>query len=175
MAKAWNIYVKAIDRLTVFGMYIAWALIVVMMVHVCLDIIMRSCFSTVGLNATEYSAYTLVAIVFFGVADTFRTNGFIRIEVLYNKIPNRWKAKMDALLLSLAVIYAVTLFYWYSDLVYSSYVFKVKSVNISEIPLFIPQSSMALGMILLVLQLVSLWGKSISKVFRKSAVESEEV
>ena len=118
------------------------------------EIISRSLFNYSTLIADEYSGYLNVAIPLFGLAYTFKTEGFIKIKILYDKFSNNTKKMLDIISMVMGLFYSIILLYYISIMVLQSYRTGVKSLFISKTPLYIPQSIIVIGLIFLIMQII---------------------
>lgn len=106
------------------------------------------------LDATELSGFFMAAATFLGLAYTFREGGHIRIGLLVTRLTGRsrkaielWSCLVGAALAGYAAVHAVFF-------VYESYEFNDVSPGLLAIPFWIPQSGMALGLIILTIALL---------------------
>ena len=105
--------------------------------------------------AWDYSSYFMAVAIFCGAGYTLRTGGHVRVSLVTASTPPRVARGIDylAVLFAIAVAayvaYAMTLFAW------SSYAQGMTSSTIDATPLAIPQSAMAFGAVLLLLQLIA--------------------
>lgn len=101
----------------------------------------------------EFTGYFLVAASFLALANTLRAGSHIRVSLLIRGLgpaPRRW-AEIWCTVAGLAFS---AYFAWYAVwMVVDSYIFNDVSPGIVPVPLWIPQSAMAIGLIVLVLAL----------------------
>jgi TRAP-type C4-dicarboxylate transport system permease small subunit len=93
----------------------------------------------------NFAGFFLVGATFLALAHTFREGGHIRVGLVLQVLPAPLKRAADAVILAVAL--ALTGYMaWYSwALVYDSWDFGDASTGLVSVPLFIPQSAMALG------------------------------
>jgi TRAP-type C4-dicarboxylate transport system permease small subunit len=82
------------------------------------------------------------------------TRGFLQIEFLINRLSTRQNRLFQVFLTLLALIYSLIVEYKLITYTWSSYSAGIVSISISQTPLFIPQLSMPLGMMVLILELL---------------------
>lgn len=116
---------------------------------VCLEVFLRVTGLGSTLISTEMSGYLLVAIVFLGLAWTFRGGGFIRVELFYSALPPRLSAAADILVLTVGTVVVAVYSYYLCLFVLHSFNTGVSSIYISRTPLWIPQLAMPIGSCLL--------------------------
>ena len=104
--------------------------------------------------ASDFAGFCLAASSFLALAYTFRAGGHIRVTLVLQRMPQRWRRGCD--LASLAIAAAlVSYFSWYTvGLVQDSWHFNDLSEGLVPVPLWIPQSGMAAGLIVLAIALV---------------------
>lgn len=114
-------------------------------------------FNALGLNIpglSQLASFLLLGATFFGLAYTFWQGGHIRVTLLTQNLPAPIRKMMDMLVALVAI--AITSFaIWYSIiLALDSYDYGDLSIGMVPVPLWIPQSVMALGLIWLLVALL---------------------
>ena len=104
----------------------------------------------------DFAGYMLAASSFLALAYTLMRGGHIRVTMVLKIVPSMFQlaAELFALALSAAVA-GFASFYMYR-LVHESYEFGDVSSGIVAIPLYIPQSSVLAGLVILTIALVDL-------------------
>lgn len=100
-------------------------------------------------GADDLAGYSLVASSFLALAYTLRSGGHIRVSLLLQRLPEagRRRAEIAALAVGTAIILYFT---WFTiELAWLSWRFGDMSQGVLAIPLWLPQSIMALGLIIL--------------------------
>ena len=98
-----------------------------------------------------YAGYFLAAGSFFALAHTLRRGDHIRVTLIISRFHGRTRVAIEIFCLA-AATFLCGYFAWYSvKLAYGSWAFNDVSQNIDATPLWIPQISMALGMVALFL------------------------
>lgn len=93
----------------------------------------------------DFAGFFLVAGTFLALAYTFRHGAHIRVSLLLQMLPPGWKRAADTFS-TLVALFLTGYFAWFCwGLVYESWDFGDTSSGLVTIPLFIPQSAMALG------------------------------
>ena len=100
-------------------------------------------------NYAQLAGYAFAAASFLGLGYTFRTDGHIRVSVLIRSVSTRGRFWLEAWCLCVACL--VSLFLSWSTViyVYDSLYFGDVSPGALAVPLWIPQSAMAFGLIVL--------------------------
>jgi TRAP-type C4-dicarboxylate transport system permease small subunit len=135
----------------------------IMIFLVTLEVVGRRLFGFSTLVSDEFSGYLLVVITFMGAAYTLKTNGFTRMEVIYNRFAGVGRRVFNILFNLVALIFLVVADYWIWVYTLSSYRSETKSISIVQTPLFIPQSFMGLGVTLLLFEVMLELGLCLSR------------
>src|SRR5690625_679924 len=131
---------KTINTLINIGLVLSGISVLLMTAIVFVEIISRSIFNYSTLIADEMAVYLNVAIVFFGLGYTFKTEGFIKINLLYSRLSDRVKHIMDTISVAFALVYSIVLFYFATIMVQRMYTYGTRSLFISKTHLYIPKS-----------------------------------
>lgn len=101
------------------------------------------------LGAEEATGFLVVAIVMFGAAEAYRRGDHIRIDILTGRLGPKGQARLDALshLAVIGLSAALTVTGWHT--VTFSRAFGAYSSGYLELPMWIPQSSLVIGGVLL--------------------------
>lgn len=169
-------FVRMIDRISnVFGV-IAGIFMILGMVLVLTEVVARFFNKTIYITG-EYTAYFMVAITFLGLAYTLKEKGHIRMTFLHNlKIFKSGKVRayleMYTLLIGFilfSIITVVTAQYFWDSVVTDT-----RSMQVSQTPLAIPQFAMPLGSLLITLQFVAEFFRSIIHIQTGEFPEEED-
>jgi TRAP-type C4-dicarboxylate transport system permease small subunit len=171
LLKFWNLFSRGADFLSKCGLILSGVFVIGMVLIVAADVFSRNVFVGPGLNATEYSAYMLVFIVYSGAAYSFSSGGFIRVELLRQLLPRKQRDILEIVLLIIALIYVVVLSFYFWKMIILSYTSGARSNDLSQWPLHWPQSIMGVGTIILILQLLASLGNTL---LRLVGIQSEE-
>ncbi len=119
------------------------------------EIIMRVALNLSLDFAWEYSTYFTAIVIFCGAAYTLRTGGHVRVSLLSTSVPPRAAYAIDILCTLIAVALAALLAYAMTELALRSLIAGSKSPTIVATPLVVPQGGVAVGAIVLLLQLIA--------------------
>ncbi len=104
-----------------------------------------------------YAGYCMAGAGFLALAHTLKRNEHIRVTLLLNALHGRGRHALELWALTAAVLLAA-LFAWFSvRLAYQSYAFNDVSTGNDATPLWIPQITMALGTVILLIAFVDEW------------------
>ncbi len=108
--------------------------------------------SAIGLTIPSYADFTgflLAAASFLSLAYTFREGAHIRVVLLVSRLPEKLHRLVELWCIGFAM--AVTLYFtWYTALLtYESYTYHDLSSGMIAVPIWIPQSAMLFGLVIL--------------------------
>ena len=110
-----------------------------------------------GLPASSYddfAGFSLAATSFLGLAWTFRSNEHIRMTLLLHHVRGRARRALELLALACAA-FLVGVFAWNAcAMTLTSYQINDVSQGLVAVPLWIPQTGMALGLTILAIAIV---------------------
>ncbi|EPC04497.1 hypothetical protein L861_04005 [Litchfieldella anticariensis FP35 = DSM 16096] len=123
----------------------------------------------------EISGFLLVGATFLGLAYTFVNGGHIRVTLLISNLPARVRVFMELWCLSIALLLCLYLAWYTLWLLEDSIAFNETSYGLLSIPLWIPQSTMLLGILLFCLALIETWVKTlITALTRPSSFQADD-
>lgn len=128
--------------------------IVGILVIVCMEAVLRQ-FQASLLVTDEIAGYLNAAAIFLGLAWTLREGGFIRVEILYDRALGNVKQALRWLIVLTATGFAAIMLWVCTRHVIYAFERDTRAVSIMETPEWIPQSVMALGLAILLLQLLA--------------------
>lgn len=128
--------------------------VVAILAMVCLEAVQRQ-FRASLLVTDEIAGYLNAAVIFLGLGWTLREGGFIRVEILYDRVTGSPKQALRWLIVLTATAFtAVVLWVCIRQVIYA-FDHDTRAVSIIETPEWIPQAVMVLGLAVLLLQLVA--------------------
>jgi len=105
-------------------------------------------------SSDEFAGLAMAASTFLGLAYTLRADGHIRVNLFTQKLapPMRRATEICVLIIGVAVL---AYFTWYNiELTYGSYEFNDVSAGLIPVALWIPQSVMTFGTLLMTVSLL---------------------
>lgn len=102
-------------------------------------------FSMAGLDA--YAGYCLAAGSFLAMPYALRRGDHIRVTLILTRLKGRARYWMEVLCLVIATLLSAYFAWFSTKLVWGSYTYNDVSQNVDATPLWIPQLSMALGLV----------------------------
>ncbi len=102
----------------------------------------------------DFAGFAMAASSFLALAHTFRRNEHIRVSLFIERLTGRARAFTEIVITALA-LFLVGYFTWYSaDMTIMSYQLHDMSTGLVALPLWIPQTGMTLGLLVLFIALV---------------------
>lgn len=98
-------YVRIIDRLSDYVGYLAMMLIFVMVGVLLLDAVTRNVVHIPLHWCIEFAQFTLAAYYFMGGAMTIKDNSHVRMDLFYERLSPRGRAKMDLVTIGCMLFY----------------------------------------------------------------------
>ena len=104
-----------------------------------------------------YAGYSMAAAGFLALAHTLKRGEHIRVTLLIGRLQGSARRAMEMWSLSVAVLLAALFAYYACRLVWQSHEFNDMSTSNDATPLWIPQLSMAVGAVILLIAFVDEW------------------
>lgn len=164
MPKGIRLFVRYVDALSWLTGIVAMNLVFLMIAVLLADAIFRNV-SSVPLHwGIEFAQFTLAAYYFVGGAFTLKTNAHVRMDLIYERLTDRGRAKMDLATSFCLLFYLVVMLI--GSISSTAYAIKYDQRNFSMWnPSMIPiKIIMVGGIILMLLQAVSLIFKNIATI-----------
>ena len=140
-----NFYLEKIYK---FSGYIAALFLIFIAIFILIGISSRI-FGFYIRGLSEYSGYCMAASTFFALAYTFGEGGHIRITLFIEKLNKKFRKLFEIWCLSIASIFSGYLAYYFVKMLIISFKFEERSEGADEILIWIPQSPLAIGSIIL--------------------------
>ena len=94
----------------------------------------------------DFAGFCMAASSFLGLAHTYRRNEHIRVALLIDRFSGGRRRALEALCLA-ASTFLIGFFAWYAiDMAWTSHTINDVSQGLVPVPLWVPQSGMALGL-----------------------------
>lgn len=139
------IVVSIADWIALWSGRLAAISLVLIFLLVNTEIFARNVLGRSTLISDEMSGYLYVAVVLLGLPYTMQQRSFIRVEALHSHLHGSAKRAADWFCVLMSLLYLCVLFYCVTKYMIYSYVHHIGSEEITETPLFIPQSFVVLG------------------------------
>lgn len=143
---------RCLDRLYLWSGYLAAFCLAAIAVSVLLQILGR--FTGMVVDSTEVSGFFLAASSFFALAHTFRSGAHVRVTLVVERLAGRQRRIVETFCCGSAALMIWYIAYFVVVLVLQSYRFGDVSPGLVAMPFWIPQSAMAIGLIILGIALI---------------------
>jgi TRAP-type C4-dicarboxylate transport system permease small subunit len=147
---------KALDRLYLFAGYAAGFFLLAIFVLMMLLSVGRE----INLNVPsgdDFTAWSLVAMSFLGLAHTFKKGEMIRVGLLIERLHGKRRRAAELVSLTIAAAFLGYFSFQACKLAYDSWRFFDMSTGVVSVPLWIPQLGMVLGLIILLIAVLEEW------------------
>lgn len=162
---------RTIEWLSRRAMGVAGWCYLAMTLLICFDILARRLLGFSSEATTELNGYLLAIGMSWGLAGTLFERGHVRIDVLLQRLPQRWRTALHLLsLLALAV--SVGFFIWGSvSLTLDSLSFGATDLSALRTPLVIPQGLWAAGFVLFGLAVLAWLSRGLALAWQGQAAQ----
>ena len=137
--------------------WVCGALAGLMLIAICVVMMLMSVGREFGINlkgGDEISGWLCAAMCFLGLAHTFKHGDLIRVTLLVDRFEGGRRRAMELVALFTGGAF-LALFAWFlSKMVYDSWRFNEFAQGVIAIPIWIPQSALAVGVVLLLVAFI---------------------
>lgn len=163
---------RVFDKIIRWCAVLSTICIVVIMITNVLDTVMR------WLSIPIYGIYELNSMlvglsVFLGLALTQQLQKHIKVTILTNMLPVKFKQVVAVIVYSVGVVFFAWLAYWYGIKAYESFVHSEVIAGLIKYPAFPLKAAMCLGLVLLTIQQIIDVIMEVRKLVSKPGLESE--
>ena len=144
---------RALMRLYDLCGYIAAGFLVLLGVLVLTSILVRLAGTYIG-GLTEFSGYSMAASAYFALAYTFRAGGHIRVAIVRNALKGMARKVIEIWCLVIGAGFACYLAWYLVTMTWTSWEFGDRSEGGDAILIWIPQSAMAFGAVVMAICMV---------------------
>ena len=99
--------------------------------------------------ATEFAGYCLASAMFLGLARTLTDGGHIRVSIVLRRLPARARRGAETLCLAMGALLSLYFAWHFCAFAYETWAFGELGQGLIRTPLWIPQSGLALGLVVL--------------------------
>jgi TRAP-type C4-dicarboxylate transport system permease small subunit len=164
---------KVLERVSQRAMGVAGGCYLAMTVLICFDIVARRLLGFSSESTTEINGYLLAIGMSWGLAGTLLERGHVRIDVLLQRMPLKWRALLHVMSL-LALCVTVGFFVWGAvSLTLDSMAFGATDLSALRTPLALPQGLWAAGFILFGLAVGGLLMRAIAQCLTGRAAQMD--
>lgn len=147
--------ITLVDWLSRMAAYVSAAILVLMVGHILFEIVLRNFFSSSTFVLDEFVGYGVAAMTYLTLAHALRNGSLIRVNLLLSRMRGGPRRAMEILcvVMTLALVLFLGRYFWHQlarDFTRGSV-----SHSIAEVPMWIPEGLVFIGIALLGLQLVA--------------------
>jgi TRAP-type C4-dicarboxylate transport system permease small subunit len=144
---------RFLDALYLGAGYVAASCIVLIMLLMIGQSILRGLqFRTGAVN--DVVSWLCAAAAFFGMAHAFKHGDFVRVTLLLDKVNATVRRRLEIAALAIAAVAVAYLAWWANRFTYDSFVFEEVAQGMLPLAMWIPQSTFALGSVLLLVAVI---------------------
>jgi len=139
---------RFLDALYLVAGYVAACCILLIMLLMIAQSILREMHVRTG-AVNDVVAWLCAAAAFFAMAHAFKHGDFVRVTLLLEKVSPAAQRRFEMAALAIAAVAVGYLAWWANRFTWDSYVFDETAQGMLPIKMWIPQSTFAIGAILL--------------------------
>lgn len=151
-----------IDELSLGAARAAVVILIIMMLLISVEVFIRKSFGMSTRLAHEYSGYLLVALSFWAAAEVLNRGRHIRITTLIDHFNQKFQSFLCRANYVVAFAFITILFWATTRLVIHSYQTGMLTMGVYQIPIFIPQLAIPIGLFFFMVQIAA----NLFKMFR---------
>ena len=155
MRSVYKMYDHVLGLVTNIAAAIAGLAVLLTAFMICYEIIARSLLHSPTVWVMEISTYLLVLAGFFGMSYTMRRNGHICVDFLFAKFPRNVRRGLDILTSILALFVMYVCMTESTNYMFMSMEKGIVSPSLLRVPMWIPQTFMVIGFVLLFLEILN--------------------
>ncbi len=129
-------------------------ILALMSLLVMVEVILRWGFSTSTMVSTDFAAYGMGIVFYWGACKAIDDDVFVRMDVLYDSYKGKFKKVINIICDFLLLIFNSNIFYYFFILLMNTIERDLRATNIYQTPLWIPRLLVLLGILLLEIYLV---------------------
>lgn len=134
---------------------IAAVLMVAMVLHILLEIVLRAFFSTSTYVLDEFVGYGVAAVTFFSLGYALENGALIRVNILLSRLHGWFRRCLEILAASVTLV-LLTYFAWFFWIRFErNWERGSVSSSVAEVPVWIPEGLVLLGLLLFWLQMLA--------------------
>jgi TRAP-type C4-dicarboxylate transport system permease small subunit len=105
-------------------------------------------------GADDIVAWLCAACAFLALGHTFRNGDLVRVGVFIDRLPERLRWHFEVAALVLSSVFAAYMLWAVTRFVYDSYAFNEVAQGLIRVPIWIPQTSLVVGIAIFLVALV---------------------
>ncbi|CEJ14392.1 Tripartite ATP-independent periplasmic transporters, DctQ component [bacterium YEK0313] len=105
-------------------------------------------------GADDVTAWVCAAAAFLPLAATFKRGELVRMGIIVERFSDRTARWIELVALAICAAFGLYLAYWLCNMVYESFIFDERGQGLLPIPIWIPQTPVAIGAIVLAIAVI---------------------
>jgi len=134
---------------------VAAAVLVLMVLHILLEIVLRSFFASSTFVLDEFVGYGVAAMTFLALGYALEEGALIRVQLLLARSPPPARRGLEVLGAGLTLALSLFLIAYFWKSVSRNWSRGAVSQSVAEVPLWLPEGLVLLGLVLFALQLLA--------------------
>lgn len=150
-----NLLIRSVERLSWAAGVLSAALLIGMVLHILLEIVLRSFFDSSTFVLDEFVGYGVAAMTFLSLGYALNEGALIRVNILLGRVGGRPRIGLEIFSATVTLVLTVFIagYFWRS--VARNWSRGAVSESIAEFPLWIPEGLVLAGMVLFAIQLAA--------------------
>ncbi len=150
-----NRLLRVVELLSAAGAALSGVTFALMTLLILAEILLRTFFDKSTLIASEYSGYTLAAMIYLGLGFSFRQGAHIRITFLRERLKGWALHLLEVGCTAIGAILCVLSTVFLLEMVQTSYHRGATAYTVAETPLWVPQAIILVGLAIMTLQVLA--------------------
>jgi TRAP-type C4-dicarboxylate transport system permease small subunit len=150
-----RVFQRVVFRISQGAAVVSAALLVLMVLHVLLEIVLRSFFASSTFVLDEFVGYGVAAMTFLTLGYALEEGSLIRVQLVLTRSPAPARRGLEMLGAGLTLAMSLFLIAYFWKSVSRNWSRGAVSQSIAEVPLWLPEGLVLLGMALFALQLLA--------------------
>jgi len=165
-----KVFMKLAENIITFASYgaacIGGALIFTMGLLMMVDVVLRYVFNSPTQFITTLAGYFMVGVAFLGLAYALMKDRHIQINILTSRLRPVALKRVELVTSIIGLVFLAFSLRSACLMVYESYIYKSIDLTGLDLPLYLPQLLIPIGIVLILLQLVVITAKNIRSLER---------
>lgn len=128
--------------------------VVLMIILIVAEVVLRKFFDRSTTLCDEYTGYFQAAVVFLSLAQCFKDNLHISVDLILRRLPNPLRRWIEVINHLVALFFVAILLWAGGQMAWESFLFGSTSYGPSNTPLFIPQLVVVIGLAIFAIQIL---------------------
>lgn len=136
--------------------------VLAMALHILLEILLRAVFRTSTFVMDEFVGYEVAAMTFLGLGSALDHKVLLRLNLLLVRLHGKARAAIEIVNATVTLVLFGFLIFYLIKLAMRNHARGTTSISVLEVPVWLPQAVIILGLVVFCLQLTGLIAKAIA-------------